>query len=123
MEDKERKKESQRKKERMVSCWLTRTTQQAKHAPSPREWGMRVGAAYTQTGVLAKGGVKGSAGEIEELGRELGLGWVCLSTKNLPSFITPSSSHLVKRIHGIGCTGRPFFWDTNCNLSSCRCLL
>ena len=34
---------------------------------------MRVGAAYTQTGVLAKGRVKGSAGEIEELGRELEL--------------------------------------------------
>ena len=34
---------------------------------------MRVGAAYTQTGVLAKGRAKGSAGEIEELGRELGL--------------------------------------------------
>ena len=33
---------------------------------------MRVGAAYTQTGVLAKGWAKGSAGEIEELGRELG---------------------------------------------------
>ena len=29
---------------------------------------MRVGAAYTQTGVLAKGGAKGSAGEIEGLG-------------------------------------------------------
>ena len=28
---------------------LTRTTQQANHAPSPSEWGMRVGAAYTQT--------------------------------------------------------------------------
>ena len=52
---------------------LTRTTQQANHAPSPSEWGMRVGAAYTQTGVLAKGRAKGSAGEIEELGRELGL--------------------------------------------------
>ena len=34
---------------------------------------MRVGAAYTQTGVLAKGRAKGSAGEIEELGRKLGL--------------------------------------------------
>ena len=34
---------------------------------------MRVGAAYTQTGVLAKGRAKGSAGEIEGLGRELGL--------------------------------------------------
>ena len=32
-----------------------------------------MGAAYTQTGVLAKGMVKGSAGEIEELGRELEL--------------------------------------------------
>ena len=32
-----------------------------------------MGAAYTQTGVLAKGRAKGSAGEIEELGRELGL--------------------------------------------------
>ena len=51
----------------------TRTTQQANRAPSPSEWGMRVGAAYTQTGVLAKGRVKGSAGEIEELGREQGL--------------------------------------------------
>ena len=29
---------------------LTRTTQQANHAPSPSEWGMHVGAAYTQTG-------------------------------------------------------------------------
>ena len=29
---------------------------------------MRVGAAYTQTGVLAKGRAKGSAGEIEERG-------------------------------------------------------
>ena len=28
---------------------------------------MRVGAVYTQTGVLAKGRAKGSAGEIEEL--------------------------------------------------------
>ena len=45
----------------------TRTTQQANHAPSPSEWGMRVGAVYTQTGVLAKGRAKGSAGEIEEL--------------------------------------------------------
>ena len=34
---------------------------------------MRVGAAYTQTGVLAKGRAKGPAGEIEELGRKLGL--------------------------------------------------
>ena len=34
---------------------------------------MRGGAAYTQTGVLAKGRAKGSAGEIEELGRELEL--------------------------------------------------
>ena len=34
---------------------------------------MRVGAVYTQTGVLAKGRAKGSAEEIEELGRELGL--------------------------------------------------
>ena len=50
---------------------MTRTTQQANHAPSPSGWGMRVGAAYTQTGVLAKGRAKGSAGEIEELGREL----------------------------------------------------
>jgi hypothetical protein len=32
-----------------------------------------VGAVYSQTGVLAKGRAKGSAGEIEELGRELGL--------------------------------------------------
>ena len=32
-----------------------------------------MGAAYTQTGVLAKGRAKGSAEEIEELGRELGL--------------------------------------------------
>ena len=30
-----------------------------------------MGAAYTQTGVLAKGRAKGSAGESEELGREL----------------------------------------------------
>jgi len=41
---------------------------------------MRVGAAYTQTGVLAKGRAEGSAGEIEELGRELGLFDFCLST-------------------------------------------
>ena len=34
---------------------------------------MRVGAAYAQTGVLAKGRAKGSAGGSEELGRELGL--------------------------------------------------
>ena len=32
-----------------------------------------MGAAYTKTGVLAKGRAKGSAGEIGELGRELGL--------------------------------------------------
>ena len=32
-----------------------------------------MGAAYTQTGVLAKGRAKGFAGEIEELGRELEL--------------------------------------------------
>ena len=32
-----------------------------------------MGAAYSQTGVLAKGRAEGSAGEIEELGRELGL--------------------------------------------------
>ena len=39
---------------------------------------MRVGAAYTQTGgVLAKGRAKGSAGEIEGLGRELGLAGAC----------------------------------------------
>ena len=36
-----------------------------------------MGAAYTQTGVLAKGRAKGSAGEIEELGRELGLAGAC----------------------------------------------
>ena len=42
--------------------WLT--TQQANHAPSPSEWEMRVGAAHTQTGVLAKGGAKGSAGKL-----------------------------------------------------------
>ena len=41
--------------------------------PSPSEWEMRVGAAHTQTGVLAKRRAKGSAGEIEELGRELEL--------------------------------------------------
>ena len=62
-----------RGQEKEGSKTLTRTTQQAKHAPPPSEWGMRVGAAYTQTGVLAKGRAKGSAGEIEELGRELGL--------------------------------------------------
>ena len=39
---------------------LTRTTRQANHAPPPSgEWGLRVGAAYTQTGVLAKGRAKG----------------------------------------------------------------
>ena len=32
-----------------------------------------MGAAYTQTGVLAKGREKGSAEEIGDLGRELGL--------------------------------------------------
>ena len=32
------------------------------------EWRLRVGAACTQTRVLAKGMAKGSAGEIEELG-------------------------------------------------------
>ena len=52
---------------------LTRTTRQANHAPPPGEWGLRVGAAYTQTGVLVRGVAKGSTGEIEELGRELGL--------------------------------------------------
>ena len=36
-----------------------------------------MGAAYTQTGVLAKGRAKGSAGESEELGRELGLAGAC----------------------------------------------
>ena len=56
---------------------LTRTTRQANHAPSPSKWGMRVGAACTQTGVLAKGGAKGFAGEIEELGREKGLAGAC----------------------------------------------
>ena len=35
--------------------------------------GVRMGAACTQTGVLAKGRAECSAGEIEELGRELGL--------------------------------------------------
>ena len=46
--------------------WLTRTTRQANHAPSPSELGMRVGAGFTQTGVLAKGRAEGSAGEIED---------------------------------------------------------
>ena len=41
---------------------------------------MRVGAAYTQTGVLAKGRAKGSAGEIEELGRETLTFDFCLRT-------------------------------------------
>ena len=36
-----------------------------------------MGAAYTQTGVLAKGRAKDSAEEIEELGRELGLAGAC----------------------------------------------
>ena len=36
-------------KEEAHHTWLARTTQQANHAPSPSEWGMRVGAAYTQT--------------------------------------------------------------------------
>ena len=36
-----------------------------------------MGAAYTQTGVLAKGRAKGSTGEIEELGREMGLAGAC----------------------------------------------
>ena len=60
-----------------AAAGLTRTTQQANHAQTPGEWGMRVGAAYTQTGVLAKGRANGSAGEIEELGRELGLAGAC----------------------------------------------
>ena len=38
---------------------------------------MWAGAAYTQTGVLAKGRAKGSAGETEELGSELGLAGAC----------------------------------------------
>ena len=42
---------------------------------------MRVGAAYTQTGAPAKGRAKGSAGEIEELGRELGLAGACPTPK------------------------------------------
>ena len=42
---------------------------------------MRVGAAYTQTGVLAKGRAEGSAGEIEEWGRELGLAGASPSPK------------------------------------------
>ena len=41
--------------------------------PPPSEWELRVGAAYIQTGVLAKRRAKGSAGKIEKLGRELGL--------------------------------------------------
>ena len=40
---------------------LTRTTRQANHAPSPSEWGMRVGAAYTQTGVLNTENQKGTS--------------------------------------------------------------
>ena len=40
---------------------LTRTNRQANHAPSLRKLGLRVGAAYTQTGVLAKGRAKDSA--------------------------------------------------------------
>ena len=54
----------------------TKTTRQANQT-GPLEWGLRVGAAYTQTGVLVKGRAKGSAGEIEELGRELGLAGAC----------------------------------------------
>ena len=42
---------------------------------------MRVGDAYTQTAVLAKGRAEGSAGEIEELGRELGLAGASPSPK------------------------------------------
>ena len=38
-------------------------------APPPSEWGLRVGTAYTQTGVLAMGRAQGSTGKIEELGR------------------------------------------------------
>ena len=53
--------------------WLTRTTRQANHAAPPSEWGLRVGAAYIQKGVRAKGGAKDPAGEMEELGRGLGL--------------------------------------------------
>ena len=42
---------------------------------------MRVGVAYTQTGVLAKGRAKGSAGETEELERELELVGECWPPK------------------------------------------
>ena len=42
---------------------------------------MRVGVVYSQTGVLAKGRAMGSAGEIEELGRELGLAGASLPPK------------------------------------------
>ena len=49
------------------------TTRQKNYAGPLSKCELRVGAAYTQTGVLAKGGAKGSAGEIEELGRKLGL--------------------------------------------------
>ena len=41
--------------------------------------GQPVGAAYTQTGVLAKGRAKDSAEEIEELRRELRLALWLLS--------------------------------------------
>ena len=40
-----------------------------------------MGAAYTQTEVLAEGRAKGSAEEIEELGRELGLAGLTRSTQ------------------------------------------
>ena len=50
-----------------VSCGLTRTTRQANHAAPLSDWGLRVGAENTQTGVLAKGKAKDSAEEIEEL--------------------------------------------------------
>ena len=42
-----------------------------------------MGVVYSQTGVLAKGRAMSSAGEIEELGRELGLAGASLPPKAL----------------------------------------
>ena len=47
-----------------LSC-LTRTTWQANHAAPLSKWGLRVGAAWTQTEVLAKERAGSSSGELE----------------------------------------------------------
>ena len=61
---------------RAALAWMTRTTRQANHAGPFGEWGLRVGAAWTQTSVLAKGGAENSAEEVEEPELELGLAGV-----------------------------------------------